>query len=69
MSNKDSKKFWVRLSCLILAGIMVVGVATTAIFMIVEGLGNHDHDDHDGHDHGAAYDQIALPEYDKGWTV
>ena len=61
MANKDSKKFWVRIACFVLAGLMIVGVATTAIFMIVEGL-NHDHK------HIAAYEQIEQPKYDEGWT-
>ena len=73
MSNKASSKLWVRIACIILAGLMVVGVATTAIFMIFDAIKhateNDDHDDHEGHNHAAAYEQIALPEYDALWRV
>ena len=73
MSNKLTSKLWVRIVCIFLAGLMVIGVATTAIFMILDAIEHSnehdDHDDHDGHDHGAAYDQIALPEYDTLWRA
>ena len=43
MSTNQKKmpkdKFWVRLVCIILAAVMVIGVATTAIFLIVDAIG------------------------------
>ena len=63
MSNKNSSKFWVRLSCLILAALMIAGVATTAVFMILDAI------EEDKHNHTRAYTQIALPEYDEKWSV
>ena len=38
MSNKIKTKFRVRLTCIILAGLMVLGVATTTIFVIIDLL-------------------------------
>ena len=43
MSTKQKKmpkdKFWVRFVCIVLAAVMVIGVATTAIFLIVDAIG------------------------------
>ena len=64
MSNKDSKKLLVRIACLVLAGLMVAGVATTAIFMIIAEI-----EKNKDHNHLAAYEQAELPKYDEGWTV
>ena len=42
MSTNQKKmpkdKFWVRLVCIILAAVMVIGVAMTAIFLIVDAI-------------------------------
>lgn len=65
MANKRSNKFWVRLTCLILVGLMVLGVATTAIFFIVNLLTPED-DDHKDHNHSA---EAELPNYDELWTL
>ena len=31
-------KFWVRFVCIVLAAVMVIGMATTAIFLIVDAV-------------------------------
>ena len=37
MSNYDkSRKFWVRFLCIFLAGLMVLGIAATGIFIIID---------------------------------
>ena len=37
MSNFDkNRKFWVRFLCIALAGIMVLGIAASAIFIIID---------------------------------
>lgn len=66
MSNKNTNNMWVRLTCLILAGIMVLGVATTAIFLIVNILGA---DGKDKKDTLSVSYQAELPKYDERWTV
>ena len=66
MSNKNTKNLWVRLTCLSLAGIMVLGVATTAIFLIVNILGA---DGKDKKDSLSVSYQAEFPVYDERWTV
>ena len=63
MSNKGTNNLWVRITCFILAGLMVIGVATTAIFLIVN-LFNHQ-----SSSSFAIEEQAELPSYDEEWTV
>ncbi len=63
MANKGTNNLWVRITCIILAGLMVVGVATTAIFLIVN-LFNYK-----SSSSFVIEEQAELPSYDEDWTV
>ncbi len=65
MNNKDPKKFWVRIACFVLAGLMVLGVATTAIFLIVDLVSSQN----DKKKSLSIEEQVNLPNYEERWTI
>lgn len=78
MSTNQKKmpkdKFWVRLVCIILAAVMVIGVAMTAIFLIVDAINAALAPKKD--DNGKKTAEAAIVEYvaapveaDDIWTV
>ena len=71
MSKSTNSKLWVRIVCIILAALMVIGVATTAIFIIVDFIQTAiaESEKNANKKSANAVEVIALPEYDTDWTV
>ena len=71
MSNSTTNKLWVRIVCIILAALMIIGVATTAIFIIVDFIqaAIEENEKNANKKSVDAVEVIALPEYDANWTV
>ena len=78
MSTNQKKmpkdKFWVRLTCIVLAAVMVIGMAMTAIFLIIDSItaANAEKEDEKGKKtaEAAIVEYVAAPaEVDDIWET